>query len=107
MKDTIFALICAIFASTGFWTLVNNIWQSHSKKRSQETRLLLGLAYDRIITLSSFYIKKGSISTEEYHDLYHYLYEPYANSGGNGTAKRLIEEVGRLPIRRDEDDYKQ
>lgn len=103
MHDTIIALVCAVFASTGFWTLINNIWQASNKKKSDETKMLMGLAYDRILSLSAIYISRGSITAEEYHDLEHYLYEPYKNMGGNGTAKRMMDEVSRLPIRRDEE----
>lgn len=104
MQNIIIPLVCAVFASTGFWTLINNIWQAIQKKKSNETKLIMGLAYDRILTLSTYYIGKGSISAEEYHDLDYYLYEPYKNMGGNGTAQKLMQEVSRLPIRRDEND---
>lgn len=104
MKDTIVVLVCAVFASTGFWTLINNIWQTRNKKKSDETKMLMGLAYDRILTLAACYIGRGSITAEEYHDLDRYLYEPYRNMGGNGTAKRMMQEVSKLPIRRDEDE---
>lgn len=103
MKDIIIPLVCAVFASTGFWTLINNIWQARSKKKSNESRLMMGLAYDRILTLASFYISKGTITADEYHDLEHYLYEPYKSMGGNGTAEKMMLEVGKLPIRRDEE----
>lgn len=29
-----------------------------------------------------------------------YLYAPYEKMGGNGSAKRMMEEVRRLPIRK-------
>lgn len=105
MQNIIIPLVCAVFASTGFWTLINNIWQAIQKKKSNETKLIMGLAYDRILTLSSYYIGKGSISAEEYHDLDHYLYEPYKAMGGNGTAQKMMQEVGKLPLRRDENDH--
>ena len=107
MKDIIIPLVCAVFASTGFWTLINNIWQAYNKKKSNETKLMMGLAYDRILTLASFYIGKGTISADEYHDLDHYLYEPYKAMGGNGTAQRMMQEVSKLPIRRDDNDNEQ
>ena len=28
-----------------------------------------------------------------------YLYEPYEEMGGNGSARRVMEEVRKLPIR--------
>ena len=29
---------------------------------------------------------------------YEYLYKPYEKMGGNGSAKRIMNEVNRLPI---------
>ena len=43
--DIIVTLAVAVFGSTGFWTWI----QSRNRKRSAEDRLLLGLAYDKII----------------------------------------------------------
>lgn len=86
-------VIGSIFASTGFWSWV----QSRSRKKSNEGKLLLGIAYSKIIQTAEGYIQRGWIGTDEYHELYHYLYEPYKNMGGNGTAKRLMEQVEKLP----------
>ena len=38
----------------------------------------------------------------EYENLNDYLYAPYEKMGDNGSAKRVIEEVRRLPIRKGE-----
>lgn len=35
---------------------------------------------------------------DEYENLNDYLYEPYAAAGGNGSAKRVMEEVKKLPL---------
>ena len=32
--------------------------------------------------------------------LYNYLYLPYKELGGNGTAERMLNEVKKLPIKR-------
>ena len=86
-------VVSSILASNGLWSLI----QSRSKKKSNETKLLMGIAYSKIIQQAETYIDRGYITTDEYHELYHYLYEPYTAEGGNGTAKRLMEQVSRLP----------
>ena len=35
---------------------------------------------------------------DEYENLYEYLYKPYSALGGNGSAKKVMEEVNKLPI---------
>ena len=57
----------------------------------------MGIAYSKIIQQAENYLARGWVSTDEYHELYHYLYEPYENMGGNGTAKRLMDKVKMLP----------
>lgn len=87
-------VVCAVIASSGFWTFV----QSRRERKDAKTRMLLGLGHDRIIFLSMKYIERGWITQDEYMDLIEYLYNPYTEMGGNGTAKRIIEEVQKLPI---------
>lgn len=87
-------VICAVIASSGFWAWL----QKRAEKKDVKTELLVGLAHDRIMALGLKYIKRGSISSDEYENLSHYLYEPYHKLGGNGSAERIIEEVNHLPI---------
>lgn len=61
--------------------------------------MLIGLGHDRIINLGMSYIERGWITQDEYENLYVYLYKPYQEMGGNGSAKRVMEEVARLPIK--------
>ena len=61
--------------------------------------MLRGLAHDRICYLGEVYIKQGYISKDDYENLHDYLYKPYEELGGNGTAKRIIDEVKKLPLR--------
>lgn len=93
----ILTVLGAVFASTGFWTLINNIYQARSRKKSVEQRALIGLLHERIYERCEEVINRGSISREEYENL-EYLYKPYIEMGGNGTAKRLFAEVDKLPI---------
>ena len=94
--DIIVTLAVAVFGSTGFWSWV----QSRSKRKSAESRLLLGIAYSEIIRRSEHYINQGFIAVDEYNELNRYLYEPYHEMGGDGTAEKLMDEVRRLPTER-------
>ncbi len=88
-------IILAIFASQGFWTFMTTKFS----RNNSETKLLIGLAHDRITFLGSKYIERGWVSKEEYEDLYDYLYVPYLALGGNGTGEKIMAEVKQLPIR--------
>ena len=44
------------------------------------------------------YIDRGCVTQDEYENLRVYLYEPYERMGGNGSAKRIMQEVDKLPI---------
>lgn len=94
MPEVIITIIASVLGSTGLWAVISKLID----KRKSNTKILVGLAYDRICTLCLQYIEQGSISKEEYENLIDFLYKPYEALGGNGTAKRLIEEVKKLPI---------
>ena len=95
--DIIVTLIVAVFGSTGFWTWITN----RAKKKSAESRLLLGLAYSEIINRADACLSRGWAEVEEYNQLNRYLYQPYAEMGGNGTAQKLMDEVRNLPTRKE------
>ena len=38
------------------------------------------------------YIDQGYVTQDEYENLRVYLYEPYERMGGNGSAKRIMQE---------------
>ena len=101
MNEQIVAVVVAIFASGGFWAFLQTWLTNTSKKKTAEQKLILGLAFRQIIELCDYYITRGYIDTEEYKELNHYLFEPYQQLGGDGTAARLIKEVERLPIRKE------
>jgi hypothetical protein len=69
-------------------------------KGDAERKMLVGLAHDRIIHLGMVYVDRGYITQDEYENLNDYLYTPYEKMGGNGSAKRVMEEVRKLPIRK-------
>lgn len=91
----IVTIICSVLASSGFWTYI----QKKNEKNDNKTKLLVGLAHDRIIHLGITYIEKGYITKDEFENLHDYLYIPYKAEGGNGSAERVMDEVKKLPIR--------
>lgn len=88
-------VVAAVLASSGFWTFVIK----RTDKNNAEARMLVGLGHDRIIELGLKYIQRGWITEEEYENLNDYLYKPYEELGGNGSAKKIMSEVNKLPIR--------
>lgn len=93
----VITLIGAVFASQGFWTWLG----TRNSSKSAKTRLIMGLAFSEICLKASIYIAQGEISTDEYQDFEKYLYKPYKELGGNGTAEKLMDEVKKLPIRKE------
>lgn len=91
----IVTVVCSVLASSGFWAYL----QRQHDKKDNKSKLLLGLAHDRIMYLGDKYIARGSITRDEYENLHDYLYLPYKAEGGNGSAERIMLEVKKLPIR--------
>lgn len=89
------SVLIAIFGSTGLWSFI----ASRRNKHDAKTRLLIGLAHDRIIYLGTKYIDRGYVTPDEYENLHDYLYQPYAENGGNGSAKRVMDMVRALPMK--------
>ena len=97
MLEMVITVVCSVIASSGFWTFL-------SKRRDNnnaEAKMLLGLGHIKIIEICERYIERGYIRQDEYDSLYNYLYLPYKELGGNGTAERMVNEVKKLPIRKE------
>ena len=94
--EMIITIMCSVLASSGFWAFI----QKKNESKDVKTEVLIGLGHDRIINLGLKYIERGWITQEEYENLYDYLYKPYEKLGGNGSAKRIMDEVKKLEIRR-------
>lgn len=90
----IIAVISSVLASSAFWAFVTK----RLDKKDVRNQMLVGLAHDRIMYLGMLYIERGWITQDEYENLHDYLYVPYEKMGGNGSAKRVMEEVHKLPI---------
>lgn len=89
-------LVAAVLTSSGLWAVV----AKRVDKGDAQRKMLVGLAHDRIVHLGMVYVDRGYITQDEYENLNDYLYAPYEKMGGNGSAKRVMEEVRKLPIRK-------
>lgn len=94
LTSTVVTIVVTFVASGGFWNYVI----LRRKANTATTKLLMGLAYDRIMHLGLKYIEAGKITKDEYEDYRKYFYEPYKELGGNGTADRIMESIIALPI---------
>lgn len=92
--QTLLTILGSVVASSGFWAYI----QSRRDKNDAKSRMLVGLGHDRIVELGMKYIERGWITQEEYENLNDYLYKPYEELGGNGSAKKIMQEVNRLPM---------
>jgi hypothetical protein len=90
----VLTIVCAVIAASGFWAYISKRYE----KKDVKTRMLVGLAHDRILFLGMRYVDRGYITRDEYENLYEYLYQPYEKMGGNGSAKRVMQEVNKLPL---------
>ena len=84
----------SVLASSGLWVYITK----RLDKKDVKSEMLLGLGHDRIMYLGMSYIERGYVTSDEYENLYGYLYKPYEKMGGNGSAERVMNEVNKLPI---------
>ncbi len=98
--QTLVSIICAVLASSGLWALL----LKRADKKDAKSDMLMGLAHDRIMYLGMSYLDRDPayITKSEYDNLRTYLYEPYERLGGNGSAKRIMQEVDKLPLHADD-----
>lgn len=93
-QETIVTIFVSVLASSGLWAVVSKLLD----RKDVKSRVLIGLGHDRIIYLGLKYIERGYITRDEYENLNDYLYKPYKDLGGNGSAERIMQEVNKLPI---------
>lgn len=94
-------ILVALITALSTLSASSGVWLYMDKKRSSRNameRLLIGLAHDRIICLSLLYIDRGYITPDEFENLHEFLFVPYKELGGNGSAVRLMEKVKGLPL---------
>lgn len=86
--------VSTVLASSGFWAYRS----SRNSAKGATTRLLMGIAYEHIMTFGVAYIRRGWATRDEYEELRKYFFEPYKALGGNGSAERVMNEVEKLPF---------
>lgn len=89
----IITVLVGIFGSTGFWCFLQN----RTAKKSVERKMLLAVAFIGVKMSCKCCLDRGYATTEEIEDIEKYLYEPYKDLGGNGTAEMLMDKVKALP----------
>lgn len=100
MSEAILVAIIAGLTSGGISQLVIFLIQRKDKQKNDPLAdMVRGLGHDRIIYLGQKYIQKGFVTRDEYENLHDYLFIPYKELGGNGTAEKVMKEVSNLPIK--------
>ena len=90
-------LAVAVLTSSGLWALVSK----RADKNDAERKMLVGLAHADITHVGMADGTRGYVTQDEYENLNDNLYQPYEKMGGNGSAKRVMEEVRKLAIKRE------
>lgn len=92
--ELIVTVVVTMIGSNGLWAFI----QSKSIHKSALEKMILGLGHDAIFRVADHYIRRGGITLDELDDLNKYLYKPYKEMGGNGTAETAMEKCKELPI---------
>ena len=93
------ALIAGITSGGISQLIIFLIKRKDEKKNNPLVNIMRGIGHDRIVFLAKQYIERGSITDDEYKNLHDYLYKPYKEMGGNGTAEKVMKEIEKLPIK--------
>lgn len=94
IQALVVALLSSLITSSGFWAYLQN----RGRKKDEKTRLLMNLAAGKIIRVGMIHCHNGWITKDEFDELQTDLYGPYLALGGNGLAKRIMDDVARLPL---------
>lgn len=92
--ELIITVVVAVLGSNGLWAFI----QSRSTHKSARDRMILGLGHAEIFRVAEKYIRRGGITLSELDDLETYLYKPYSEMGGNGTAAAIVQKCRQLPV---------
>lgn len=98
MTDILLTIVITVIASSGFWTFVNNRLTERKRKDSAEIKGIKALLYTQINHECHKVLSQGYVTQEQYDDIL-FLFTPYEGLNGNGRAKKLWDEVQKLPLR--------
>ena len=99
MSAIIVAIIAGLTGGGMSQLVIFLIQRKDAQKHNPMADMLKGLGHDRIIDLGTQFIQRGYITKDEFENLNDYLYRPYEELGGNGTALKIMTEVRKLPLR--------
>lgn len=104
MTSQIIIAVIAALTSSGFMSLVIYLLQRHDKKKEREeanesaqSKMLLGLGHDKLMSLTDKYVQRGAITLKEKRNL-DFLYNPYNEMGGNGDCKIGYDACQKLDV---------
>ena len=92
--EILITVMLAVLGSNGLWAYI----QSRSTKKTAKDRMILGLGHAEIFRTAEKYIERDGVTTDELEDLEKYLYKPYKEMGGNGTAETIMHKCHSLQI---------
>lgn len=91
--ELLITAILSALTSSGVMSLIIYLIQRRDREidkktanQSAQSRMLVGLGHDRIISLTDRYVRRGMITLKEKRNL-EFLYRPYSDMGGNGDCK--------------------
>ena len=97
-------VIISAVTSSGVMSLIIYLLQRRDKRKEKEeannsaqSKMLLGLGHDKIVSLTDRFVHRGAITLKEKRNL-QLLCDPYFELGGNGDAKIGNEACDELPI---------
>ena len=90
----ILTIVTALLASSGLWAFLGK----KLERNNSERELLVGIGHIELVFFGMQYIERGWITRDEYETLQE-LYKPYVKLGGNGSGKKIMNEVEELPIK--------
>lgn len=98
-SQIIITIFTSILASSGLWAFLSSRFDRHDSERD----ILVGIGHIEIVFFGMQYIERGWITQDEYDTLCD-LYKPYLKLGGNGSGTKIMKEIEKLPIRRENHD---
>lgn len=103
--QTIVTVVCSVFASSGLWAFISTVINNKKKRDNSEDErikaienMVRGLAHAKIVEIGKRYLEQGRITLDDLDEFNKYLYFPYSAMGGNGYAKKIADEVNKLPL---------
>lgn len=89
----VLTIFTSVLASSGLWAFLS----SKIERSTAEKDILIGIGHIELVFFGMQYIERGWITNDEYETMKE-LYDPYIKLGGNGSGKKIMAEVEKLPI---------